>query len=195
MTLEEKLDRMRVTSMEEARTNGNEIITKHKASIDQLFEDHKEVALRQSRLSIKTEKNNAKQQLNKALATSQTHLKRKQGRTQTQLKNRLFKRVNVLLDEYMQTDEYIEQLIVYINKAKSFADGTAISIYINASDEDKIKLLEERTDTVLTVYKEDMKGGIRAIIHDRNILINYSFTSALAEQYDNFLFSGGGLND
>ncbi len=195
MTLEEKLNRMRVTSMEEARTNGNEIIAKHKASVDQLFDDHKEVALRQAELSIKTEKNNAKQQLNKALATSQTHLKRKQGRAQTKLKNSLFDRVNNLLDDYMKSSDYIEQLVAYINKAKDFADGSAISIYVNASDEDKIKILQERTDTVLTVYKEDMKGGIRAIIHDRNILINYSFTSALAEQYDNFRFSGGGLND
>ncbi len=195
MTLNEKLDRMRVTSMEEARTNGNKIIAKHKASVDQLFADHKEVAIRQSELSIKTEKNHAKQQLNKALSTSQTELKRKQGRAQTRLKNSLFTRVGQLLEEYMNTDAYLEQLVVYINKAKDFAEGTNISIYINASDEDKIKELEKRTGMVLTVYKEDMKGGIRAIIHDRNILINYSFASALAEQYDNFHFSGGGLND
>lgn len=186
---------MRVTSMEEARTNGNKIIAKHKASVDQLFADHKEVAIRQSELSIKTEKNHAKQQLNKALSTSQTELKRKQGRAQTRLKNSLFTRVGQLLEEYMNTDAYLEQLVVYINKAKDFAEGTNISIYINASDEDKIKELEKRTGMVLTVYKEDMKGGIRAIIHDRNILINYSFASALAEQYDNFHFSGGGLND
>lgn len=186
---------MRVTSMEEARINGNEIIAKHKASADQLFADHKEVAIRQSELSIKTEKDNVKQQRNKALATKQTELKRKQGRAQTKLKNNLFNRVDVLLDEYMKTDAYLEQLVVYINQAKNFADNSAISIYVNVTDEDKIKFLEERTDMVLTVYKEDMKGGIRAIIHDRNILINYSFTAALAEQYDNFRFSGGGLND
>ncbi len=186
---------MRMTSMEEARANGNEIIANHKASVDQLFADHKEVALRQSELSIKTERNNVKQRANKALSTCQTELKREQGRLQAQLKNRLFARIEVLLDEYMQTEAYIEQLVVYINKAKEFAEGASISIYVNASDEDKIKQLEERTETVLTVYKEDMKGGIRAVIHDRNILMNYSFAAALAEQYENFRFSGGGLND
>lgn len=195
MTLEEKLDRMRVTSMEEARANGNAIIQKHKTSVDQLFSDHKELAVRQSELSIKTERNNMKQQANKTLSTKQTELKREQGRMQAQLKNSLFTRVNTLLDEYMQTDAYIELLISYINKAKDFADGASISIYVNASDEEKIKVLEERTNVVLTVYKEDMKGGIRAVIHDRNILINHSFTAALAEQYENFRFSGGGLND
>lgn len=184
-----------MTSMEEARANGNEIIASHKASVDQLYEDHKVVALRQAELSIKTEKNNSKQQANKAIATYQTELKRAQSRAQSRLKSKLFTRVNTLLDEYMLTDEYVEKLVEYINKAKEFADGSPISIYVNASDEDKIETLQERTDTVLTVYKEDIKGGIRATIHDRNILINYSFTSSLAEQYDNFLFSGGGLND
>lgn len=181
--------------MEEARANGNEIIVKHKTSIDQIYADHKEVAVRQAELSIKTERNNAKQRSNKAIATFQTDLKRKQSRVQTKLKNQLFERIDVLLDDYMKTDAYIDQLVAYIEKAKDFADGATLSIYVNASDEDKIKLLEERTGTVLTVYKEEFRGGIRAAIHDRNILINYSFSSALDEQYDNFRFSGGGLND
>ncbi len=195
MTLEEKLDRMRVTSMEEARANGNEIIAKHKASVDQLFNDHKEVALRQSELSIKTERNNSKQRANKAISTCLTELKREQGRVQAQLKNNLFALVEEKLDDYMKTDAYVEQLVTYINKAKEFAEGASISIYVNSSDEDKIPQLEKLTDVTLTVYKEEMKGGIRAVIHDRNILMNYSFSAALAEQYDNFRFSGGGIND
>lgn len=186
---------MRMTSMEEARADGNKIIAKHKASVDQLFADHKEVALRQSELSIKTERNNTKQHANKTISTRYTELKREQGRLQAQLKTNLFIRVNELLDAYMKTEEYTELLATYINQAKDFADGAAISIYVNASDEDKIKQLEERTNVVLTVYKEDIKGGIRAIIHDRNILINHSFSAILTEQYENFRFSGGGIND
>ncbi|MEG0354099.1 MAG: hypothetical protein RR621_00355 [Lachnospiraceae bacterium] len=43
----------------------------------------------------------------------------------------------------------------------------------------------------LRISREDFTGGIRAVLQKRNILINRSFQSALAEEYDKFLFVGG----
>ncbi len=195
MTLDEKLERMRMTSMELARANGNKIISTHKESVDRLFEDHKETALRQAQLTIKTENNNAKQQYNKAIATYQTELKRDQRRVQSKLKKLLFTEVKSLLMEYMQTSEYIDLLVHYIQVSQEFAQGSSISIYINSTDADKLSILEDKTNAIITVSNEDFLGGVRAIIHDRNVLIDHSFLSALAEERNKFQFSGGGLND
>lgn len=194
MTLEEKIEHLRTASMEEARAEGNKIISQHKSSIDQIFEDHKEVALRQSELSIKTETNNARQQLNKALSTSQTQIKREQSKCQHKLKTRLFDRVRVLLDEYMQTPAYDELLVSYIEKSKEYAGAEEMTIYINPSDESKKADLEAKTGVTLTISNEDFIGGTRTIMRARNILIDRSFSSSLAEEYDRFLFSGGETN-
>ena len=194
MTLEEKLNRLRTTSMEEARANGNEIIQKHKTSVDQIFSDHKEIALRQAELSIKTEKNNVKQQLNKSIATHQTELKRLQNRLQKKLKKQLFAQVETALQDYMKTPEYMDLLVTYITLAKDFAGSAALTIYLNPSDADKRSALESKTGVILTMSNEDFIGGIRSVIHAQNILIDRSFSSALAEQYDNFYFTGGGIN-
>ena len=195
MTLEEKLERLRMISMQEARANGNEMIATYKASLDQILEDHKETALRQAELTIKTETTNAKHQLNKAISTYQTELKREQNKCQIQLKNRLFLNVKILLDDYMQTQEYSILLMRYIQYAKDFASGATLNLYINISDTDKIKFLQDETGTSITVHDEDFIGGIRAILPERNILIDHSFSSALSEQYNNFLFSGGNANE
>ena len=194
MTLEEKLNRLRTTSMEEARANGNEIIQKHKTSVDQIFSDHKEIALRQAELSIKTEKNNVKQQLNKSIATHQTELKRLQNQLQKKLKKQLFAQVETSLQDYMQTPEYMDLLVTYISLAKDFAGTAALTIYLNPSDVDKRSALESKTGVVLTISNEDFIGGIRSVIHAQNILIDRSFASALAEQYNNFHFTGGNIN-
>lgn len=69
-----------------------------------------------------------------------------------------------------------------------------MTIYINPSDAWKKAALEARTGAVLTVSKEDFIGGMRAVIHDRHILIDNSFSSSLQEEYDKFLFLGGGNN-
>lgn len=195
LTLEEKIEHLKNASMEEARASGNLIIQEHSDALEKIFEAHKETALRQAELTIKTETNNAKQELNKAMAKSQLDLKRKQGKCHTQLKNKLFKRVLELMEDYMKSDAYDELLVKHIHNALTFAQGENMTIYINPSDASKKEALEKRTGAVLTVSKEDFLGGIRAVIHDRHILIDNSFSSALQEEYDTFLFTGGEAND
>ena len=119
------------------------------------------------------------------MARAQIELKREQGKCQTDLKNRLFKRVLVLVKEYMKTDDYKKILEKRIQKSLDFADGEEILIYINPSDAHLKDDLEAKTGASLTVSRT------RAVMQKRRILIDYSFKSALSEEYDNFLFLGG----
>lgn len=66
-----------------------------------------------------------------------------------------------------------------------------MTLYINPTDEDKKGYLEEHTGMRLTVSKEDFIGGVRAVIHERNILIDYAFKGAVEREYDRFTFKGG----
>lgn len=194
MTLEEKIEHLKTASMEEARAQGNAIIKEHSNALEQIFNEHKESALRQAEITLKSESANAKQELNQAMAKSQIALKRQQGKCQTDLKNKLFKRVRELTQEYMLTDAYTTLLETHINNALRFAQGADMTIYINPTDEAKKADLEVRTGASLTISKEDFIGGMRAVIHDRHILIDNSFSSSLQEEYDKFLFLGGGMN-
>lgn len=195
MTLEEKIAHLQESSMEEARSEGNQIIKSHADALEHIFNDHKAEARRQSETRIKSETTRAKQQLNKAMAKSQIELKREQGKCQTELKNRLFEEVNELIINYMKTPQYIDYLSAHIMSAAQFADGEDLTIFINPTDEDKKADLESRTGMRLTVSREDFTGGIRAVIHERNILIDHSFKSAIGTEYDKFLFIGGGSID
>jgi len=118
-------------------------------------------------------------------------LKRELGKTQAELKKVLFEEVERLLLEYMKTEEYTELLVTYIKKAVKFADGAATTLYINPSDADKKEYLEERTGMTLTVSKEDFIGGVRAVIREKNILIDHAFKGAIEREYNKFLFRGG----
>lgn len=191
MTIEEKLKYLQDASMEDARTKGNAIIGEHQNALNTIFEEHKEAALRQAELTIKSETAKARQALNKELAKAQIELKREQGKCQTNLKTRLFKRVDVLVNEFMQTENYKQLLVTYIQKSMDFANGEPVVIYINPTDEHLKSYLENTTGAVLTVSREDFIGGTRAVMNERRILIDNSFRSALSEEYDKFLFLGG----
>ena len=191
MTLEEKIAHLQTTSMEEARAEGNAIIDTYREALEKVLQDHKEEALRQSETRIKAETVSAKQQLNQAMARSQLELKRRQGKVQLELKDKIFDEVNDLVNKFMEKEAYEYYLIKCIQKAISFAAGDPMVIYINPSDETRRSDLEDATGTRLTVSAEDFTGGIRAVIRSRNILIDNSFKTALRNEYDKFIFLGG----
>ena len=184
MTLEEKIAHLQTTSMEQARLEGNVIIDTHQAALEKVFEDHKAEATRQSETRIKAEAANAKLSLNQALAKSQLEIKRRQSKVQQELKDKIFEEADALIDEFMKTEAYDDFLIKCIRKAVAFAGNDELTIYINPTD-------EKKRSVHLTISAEDFRGGVRAVIRSRNILIDNSFSTQLKEQYDKFVFLGG----
>lgn len=191
MTLEEKIAHLQATSMEQARAEGNAIIDSHREALKKVFEDHKAEALRQAETRIKAETTNAKLMLNQASAKAQLEIKRRQGKVQQELKDKIFDEALSLVNDYMKTEDYTDFLIKCIKQAGHYAGTDPVVIYINPSDEAKRSDLEDATGARLTVSAEDFIGGVRAVIRARNILIDNSFKTQLRNEYDRFLFLGG----
>ncbi len=81
----------------------------------------------------------------------------------------------------MKTSEYFDLLAKQITEAKNFAGNEEVTIYINPTDISLKANLEANTKAVLTVSTIDFIGGTRAVIHDKNILIDNSFLTKLEE--------------
>lgn len=191
MNLREKTEHLQDAAMTEARLHADAIVKQHKDALLKVYDQHRQEAIRQSETRLKAEVTTGRQQLNLASTKAQLELKRELGKTQNELKKVLFEEVEELICEYMKTEEYTELLVNYIEKAVKFADGAAITLYINPSDADKKECLEERTGMNLTISREDFIGGVRAVIREKNILIDRAFKGALEREYNKFLFRGG----
>lgn len=191
MTIEEKITHIQGVVMEEARGKGNQIIEQHRQALNRIFETHCQEVTRQSQTRIKGETVSARQQLNTAASKRQIQLKRELSKVKHTLKTELFEEVRELLDEYMKTEDYQNLLVAYIAKVARFANGQPFIIYINPTDAEKKMYLEERTGMTVTVSQDDFIGGIRAVIRERNILIDYSFLGALDKEQEEFVFKGG----
>lgn len=191
MTLEEKIAHIQAVSMERARAEGNEVIASHKAALEKVFEDHKQEAVYLSETRIKSEETSARLKRNQAMAKAQLNLKRQKGRAQQTLKDKVFREVMELTEQYMKTAEYETFLADCIRKAAEYAGDEEMTIYINGTDAEKKERLEKETGRALTVSGEDFIGGVRSVIRGRNVLIDHSFRTALRNEYDTFVFSGG----
>lgn len=129
---------------------------------------------------------------NKRLAINQIGLKRTYSQKQEELQGRIFSELRDRLARFMETPAYETLLKEQIRKARDFAQGEEIHIYIDPADQEKQNLLSMETGCDIRVSQYPFSGGTRAVIASKNILIDNSFETKLKEAGENFQFILGG---
>ena len=118
--------------------------------------------------------------------------KGKYSQKQEELQGRIFSELRDRLARFMETPAYETLLKEQIRKARDFAQGEEIHIYIDPADQEKQNLLSMETGCDIRVSQYPFSGGTRAVIASKNILIDNSFETKLKEAGENFQFILGG---
>lgn len=181
MTLDEKLEQFYNATIESATNQNLKITGDYKNSLDKILEDHKKDTLKKSEVAYQLESENLIREKNRTISSASINIKRRLSEKTFSLIDDLFREVEKKLKDYMMTEEYISLLTTQIINAKEFARKDEVKIYINSSDSYLKERLEEKTKVILTISVEDFIGGTRAVIHDKNILIDHSFSSKIHE--------------
>lgn len=190
MTTEEKLKHFLDITVRDVSSIGDSMVSDYQKSLDDLFNEHKEAALRQSEHQIQVEREHLRKEANTELTRQQLHIKRKISRKYAALKEQLFEEVKTQIDAFMKTEEYASLLIKQILQSKELAGNQYIIIYIDPKDADKLELLQKRTGMQLKVSEYSFIGGIRTVIPYKNILIDDSFEKKLEAAKEKFVFGG-----
>jgi vacuolar-type H+-ATPase subunit E/Vma4 len=186
MTLDEKLEQFYNAAMESATSQNIQIIDEYKKSLQIIFDEHKKEAFRKAELTYRVESEKLIREKNRDLSAEAVHIKRKLSEQSAEYTDKLFEEVSAKLQEYLTTSNYFDLLCSQIKAAKDFARDEDITIYINPTDTNLKASLEANTGAVLTVSNRDFIGGTRAVIQDKNILIDSSFLTRLAEAKSTF---------
>lgn len=191
MTTEEKLQHFYDVAVGEAKAEADAMIEKHKQQLDSDFEDYKKFKEQEFEGQLKAETANAQREINKALSAEQLAIKKKWSRRQSELKEKLFVEVKTKLEDFMSSPAYEDYLCQKIMEAKEFAGSDNMTVYITSADTEHLSSLAAKTGIAPTVSKESFMGGIKAIIPEKNILIDHSFEQAYYSIKKNFTFDGG----
>ena len=191
MTIEEKLTHFYDTSVEEARHQAEKEVQEHKESLDAAMEEHKKMALENAASSRKAEIANARREINKALSAEQLNIRRDWTARQRRLKEKLFSEVREQILKFMESSRYEEYLCSKIEEAVCFAEHDEIQIYLSREDEPRLKSLTIKTGFPLKLSGDSFIGGIKAVIPEKNILIDNSFKEGYNAAYRDFKFNGG----
>lgn len=191
MTTEEKLQHFYEVSMDTAREEATKVLDEYKAALETEMERHKQEKQAASESQFKIDSDNAAREINKALSAEHLHIKRKLSKKQQKLKESIFAEVEELLDDFSKKPEYTDWLEDKIKQSLEITENDSVQIYLTAKDSAKAEELTKRTGITPLISETDFLGGIRAVIPEKNILIDNTFLTAFENEKERFNFDGG----
>lgn len=190
MKTDEKLQHFYEVSMDSAREEAAKTIADYKAALANALEQHKADKQASSEAQFKITSENAAREINKALSAEQLHIKRRLSGKQ-HLKEQLFTEVQEMLEAFTKKPEYLDWPEAKIKESLKIAGEDEIQVYLNNSDSALAKELKQRTGVALLLSETDFLGGIRAVIPQKNILIDNTFLTSFENEKESFNFDGG----
>lgn len=191
MTNEEKLQSFRTITMEAVRQKAANELDSYQASLDKTFESYKESKEAQAKQILSSEKDKLGRENNKVISLEHIHMKQEYSQKHDELKGKIFSEVWDLLAKFTDTRHYEKLLIKKIQKIMEFAKGEPVKIFLDPADIIHKKSLEVATGAQIYIGDTSFGGGIRAVLPERNVLLDESFKTQIKEIMENFSFMEG----
>lgn len=182
MTLEEKLENISQAAIEDATKQGDALIQEYQQDIDKAIKIHEEEIKKRNIAEYEYQYAKLEREKNKAISQAMLESKMTITKKTEELSEKLFDLVKSKLAAYKKTPEYESYLLKLIQSAVDFSNGNEIAIYIDSSDASLKEALEKKSGKTITISTEEFFGGIRAIITEKNILIDESFATKISEE-------------
>jgi vacuolar-type H+-ATPase subunit E/Vma4 len=188
MDLEDKFAYFETQVNQQAQDIIDEQVNQYRATLQKDYDEFVKNTNQEFDAKFENAKKDMRKELNKNISQSQIHLQRDLYLQEEKLKKTLFAEFNDAIQNYMQTDEYRNQLVVMINNLKDYAEKNReeLVVYINHSDQGMLETLFEETNANIQISDREFLGGVRGVLKDRQVLIDYSFSTLLANVEDSF---------
>lgn len=188
MTLEEKIERFRESALNNAQEESQKILLEYTHTIDSEFEEHKKEKDEVIKTEMQVEMSSIQRELNRELLSKELVFKKEISKKEKKIKNELFERIKNELMKSKESKDYVDYLCKKIEDAKNFAVGDEMVLYIDPSDQKYLAEIVERTKSTPLISRIEFFGGIRAVIHSKNILIDDSYKTLIDETKSEFIF-------
>ena len=194
MTQEDKLRNFYDLSIESASRQRDQMLADCRATLEADFEAHRSEKEKIVSDRMKSETTALSRELKRDLSDRQNRIRQNLAKRQREVKEEIFANVADKLSAFRKTPEYHTWLFRKVRAALAFAGKEELTIYVDPADETYTDEIHAVCGVQPVISNVAFGGGIRAVIRSRNILIDNSFATLMAEAKENFTFDGGNLN-
>ncbi|MBE5934719.1 MAG: hypothetical protein E7262_02860 [Lachnospiraceae bacterium] len=188
MTIEEKLENFKASALKDAKMQSSVIIKNSEDNIRTKLEEYELRAKEDYENKVRLESSMIISKNNQDITKESLIIKQKVEKRRLELINNLFKDLEKKLKEFKKSSEYEDLLIAQIEQVKSYAKEADFIIYIDKTDRDLMDKIANASGAKVEINKNNIIGGIKAVIEEKNILLDYSFADKLHEEKLNFSF-------
>lgn len=182
MTLEEKLENLSLAVLKDATLQSEALIREYQENIEHSLKTHEEELTKRNQEEYEYQYAKLEREKNKAISQAMLESRMLITKKNEELSKKLFDFVTIKLLEYKKTKEYENYLLKLIDTAINFSNGHEMTLYIDPSDASLKDFLEKKSKKTITISDENFLGGIRAIMTEKNILIDESFSTKITEE-------------
>ncbi|OYQ66775.1 V-type ATP synthase subunit E [Aerococcus sp. 1KP-2016] len=188
MDLEDKFAYFETQVNKQVQDVIDEQVNQYKATLQKDYNEYKQAIQREYDAKYDNAQKELRKEFNKHISQSQINQQRELYVQEEKLKKSLFTEFNASLQNYMQTPAYKDQLITMIQNVKRFADQTdeEFVVYINQTDAELLDFCRAETSANVQISDRDFIGGTRGVLKERQILIDYSFSTLLSHVEEEF---------
>ena len=190
MKLDEKLtyfdDQVKSQTQEEI----DQEIEQYRQTLEEDLANYKKQTDENLAKRLETEKEAIRRESNKILSQMQISQQKDLFLNEEKRKSTLFQAFEKEIENYKNTDQYVDQLLAMIKKFQSFAKNETYDLYIDRSDAHLKDQLAQRVNHPVSLSDRDFIGGIRGVLRERQILFDYSFSSLLDQMQEDFVIKG-----
>lgn len=190
MEINEKLDLFFRATIEAANGKSQEILEEQEKIYQESIAAYEKKKQEQFGTRVRVAENQVEREENRIVSEQILQLKKEYHDKQELWKEELFGLVTKRLEDYRKTEEYKAFLRQKIAAAEKYAGEDTMQIYLDTADANLREELADGAGCEILVSKEPFGGGIRAVIRDRNLLMDESFDRKLAEEKEKFSFNG-----
>ena len=188
MTINEKINNFKERAIKDANLQSQSIIHECEENIKTQLEEYKKKAEEDFNSKLQSESEEILKNNNKKLSSDTVMLKQKLEKKRLELVASLFDELKKKLMEYKKTSDYQDLLLKQIEQIAQYSEGSDFVIYINKSDSDLLDILSTKSKHRIEISPTNLLGGVRGIITNENVLLDYSFSNKLMEEKANFSF-------
>lgn len=197
MEINEKLDIFFQAAIDAAREQSEAIQEEYRNAYEDALVAYEKEKQDSLALRERTQEEKIRKEINRAMSEKLMQLKRDYHDMENWRKEELFSLVQEKISVYRKTEAYRKHLANMIHRAKDFAAGEEIKIYLDPADAPFLAELNTEPETewkknrkkgcTLLISEEAFGGGIRAVISGKNLLLDESFGRRLDEEREKLI--------
>lgn len=186
LELNEKIDYFNQEVKLQVKEHVDEQVDQYRQTLEADFNEFIQKTDQDFDEQLQANKQAVHKEYNKEISELQIKQQRELYLSENKVKEALFKEFEAAIQTYKESPAYLDQLKEVVKNILDFAQGEKCDIYLDQSDANLQAELKEAVQHDITLSDRDFTGGIRGVMRERNILLDYSFSTLLNLEDENF---------